>query len=89
MVTVIHCVSGIEAPLAACIAPKLFCEYTRTGLAGSRHQSTKSRSCVASIAAGESLMRPLILLPRLRVRWRLTSALTGRPIEPSRMAFLT
>ena len=37
-------------------------------------------SCVASIAAGESLMRPPILLPRLRVMCLLTSALTGCPI---------
>ena len=62
------------------MAPKFCCEYTRTGFAGSRHQRTKSRSCVASIAAGESLTRPLIFLPRPRVRWRLTSALTGLPI---------
>ena len=34
-------------------------------------------------------MRPLIFLPRLRVIWRLTSALTGRPIVPSRIDFLT
>ena len=81
--------SAISLPLAARIAPKFTCEYTRTGRAGSRHHSTKSRSCVASIAAGESLMRPLILVPRPRVMCRLTSALTGLPMVPSRTVFLT
>src|SRR5207245_8162167 len=89
IVTVIHCVSGICSPVVSRIVPKLICEYTRRGLAGSRHHSTKSRSWVASIAAGDSLMRPLIFLPRLRVMWRLTNALTGRPIDPSRIDFLT
>ncbi len=49
----------------------------------------KSRSWVASIAAGESLVRPVIFLPRPRVMWRLTRALTGRPIVPSVIDFLT
>src|SRR5215471_8041683 len=89
IVTVIHWVSGIAAPLVSRMAPKLICEYTRNGLAGSRHHSTKSRSCVASIAAGESLVRPLIFLPRLRVMCRLTSALTGLPMEPSRIDLRT
>ena len=34
-------------------------------------------------------MRPLIFLPRLRVMWRLTSALTGLPMVPSRMHLRT
>ncbi len=57
------------------------------GLAGSMHQSTKSISCVASIAAGDSLMRPPILLPRPRVMCRLTSAQTGSPIVLSTRLF--
>ena len=44
---------------------------------------------VASIAAGDSLMRPLILLPSPRVMWRLTNALTGSPMVPSSIERLT
>ena len=89
IVTVIHWQSGMSAPVAARIAPKASCEYTRAGFAGSRHHSTKSRSCVDSIAAGESFDRPVIFLPRPRVMCRLTSALTGLPIVPSRTHCLT
>ena len=32
------------------------------------------------MAAGESLERPLILVPSMRVMWRETSAVTGVPI---------
>ena len=46
-------------------------------------------SCVASIAAGESFVRPLILFPSPRVMCRLTSALTGSPMVPSSIDFLT
>src|SRR5258706_16339470 len=81
IVTEIHCVSAIGWPLASRMAPKFACEYTRTGFAGSRHHSTKSRSWVASIAAGESLTRPLIFLPRPRVMWRGTRALPRFPIK--------
>src|SRR5215475_2821877 len=63
-------------------------QYTRTGFAGSRHHSTQSMSWVASMAAGESRVRVLILLPRLRLRCRLTSALTGSPMVPSTTHFL-
>ena len=51
--------------------------------------ATQRISWVDSIAAGESFTRALILLPRLRVICRLTSALTGRPIVPSRMHWRT
>src|ERR671931_452336 len=44
---------------------------------------------VAAIAAGESLLRPLILVPSMRVMWRETSAVTGLPMVPSRMHLRT
>src|SRR5439155_10070701 len=48
----------------------------------------KSISCVASITAGESRIRPPILLPMERETLRLTSAVTGRSRVPfSRLCF--
>ena len=35
------------------------------------------------MAAGDSFVRPLILLPSERAMWRLTSAEIGLPSEPS------
>ena len=43
---------------------------------------------MASIAAGESLLRPVILAPRLRWMWRDTMALTGLPMAPVSMPVL-
>ena len=43
----------------------------------------RRREDLDSIAAGESLVRPVIFLPRPRPIWRLTSALTGLPKVPS------
>ena len=57
----------------------------KVGIAWRIAPGSSGQALVASIAAGESLIRPLIFLPRPRVMWRLTSALTGRPITPRRM----
>ena len=55
----------------------------RIGFRGSRHQSMKSRSWVASIAAGDRRVRPVIFLPSVEVMWREISPVTGSPMVPS------
>ena len=81
-----YCVSG--TPWVAWRTPQAFWEYTRTGRRGSRHQNAKSRSCVASIAAGESFVRALIFAPSVRVMWRLIRMLVTSPSVPSLIARL-
>src|SRR5215468_8264096 len=70
IVTMIHWQSG--TPCVFSMMRWTTSEYTRTGLVPSRHQRIKSMSCVASITAGESWIRPPILLPMERETLRIT-----------------
>ena len=74
-------VSG--TPRVSLRTPQAFCEYTRTGRRGSRHHRAKSMSWVASMAAGDSLVRELIFWPSERVMCRLIRMLETRPSVPS------